>query len=105
MAVYLLHFQTPYKHARHYIGFAKQGNVERRIAHHRDRSGARLMAVVVQAGIDFVTARVWPDGDRTFERRLKKCHKPQRFCPICNPQHGAHNMTPEKLNPHAKTTD
>lgn len=79
--VYLIHFLQPYKHARHYIGFAT--DVEARIAEHRRGNGARLMTVVKRAGIAWVVAKVWPGRDRAFERRLKRRHGASRFCPIC----------------------
>ena len=49
--VYLLHFTHPYKHARHYIGFAETpATFDRRIAHHRAGTGARLPKVVADTG-------------------------------------------------------
>ncbi len=66
--VYLLHFDVPYKHARHYLGFTD--NLENRLAEHRKGNGARLLQVTNGAGITFVLARVW-SGDRNFERILK----------------------------------
>lgn len=96
MTVYLLHFDTPYKHARHYIGYCDDSNLEHRIEQHRNGTGARLMQIVALAKITFTVARTWPGQNKRFERRLKKCKKPLRFCPICNPS-GLQNMVPEKL--------
>ncbi len=79
--VYLLHFSQPYKHAKHYIGWAKKINA--RIKHHKDGTGARLPAVVVAAGIELITARIWKGKDKSFERNLKNCKKSSEFCPIC----------------------
>jgi hypothetical protein len=56
--------------------------MQKRLAHHRAGTGARLMAVVARAGIAWSVARVWPDGDRTFERNLKH-HSGTRYCPVC----------------------
>lgn len=95
--VYLIHFSTHFHHAQHYIGFVEKGNLKRRMTHHRNGSGANLMKHVSNAGIDWQVARTWKDGDRDFERRLKKCKKPFRFCPICNPDKAMRNMTIEKL--------
>jgi hypothetical protein len=63
--VYLLHFERPYRHARHYLGFAE--DLERRLELHRAGRGARLVDVVVAAGIGFQLVRTW-EGDRTLER-------------------------------------
>lgn len=79
--MYLIHFTTPYRHARHYLGWA--ANLEARLDHHRAGTGARLMAVVTNAGIDWRVVRTW-DGDRTFERRLKNGRNVPRLCPVCN---------------------
>lgn len=82
--VYLIHFDEPYRHARHYIGFAENRQTfGRRIAHHRKGTGARLLAVVGAAGIGFTVARTWPDGDRTAERKLKNQKNTPRLCPLC----------------------
>ncbi|HEY4690009.1 MAG TPA: GIY-YIG nuclease family protein [Anaerolineae bacterium] len=81
--VYLLHFSRPYKHARHYMGSAS--NLEARLQHHRAGSGARLIQVILEAGLDFVVSRTWP-GDKQAERRLKNQKNSPRLCPICNPK-------------------
>ncbi|MFB4293432.1 hypothetical protein ACBI99_37745 [Nonomuraea sp. ATR24] len=79
--VYLLHFERPYKHARHYIGWTP-GDLNRRLRQHRNGTGARLMAVVTAEGIDFVVARVWTGG-RNLERSLKRRGGASRCCPLC----------------------
>ena len=81
MAVYLLHLSQPMSHARHYIGWAN--DLDARIAHHRDGTGARFTQVAVQRGIELLLARVWPDQDKAFERRLKNYKHPTTFCPMC----------------------
>lgn len=82
MTVYLLHFTEPYKHARHYLGFAL--DLDARLARHLAGNGARLIEVITQANIGFVLARTW-EGDRKLERRLKNRHNSPQLCPICNP--------------------
>ncbi|MFI7126057.1 hypothetical protein ACIBQ1_10215 [Nonomuraea sp. NPDC050153] len=79
--VYLLHFDRPYKHARHYIGWTP-GDLNRRLHQHRNGTGARLMQVITAAGIDFVVARIW-DGGRNLERSLKNRGGASRSCPLC----------------------
>lgn len=81
MAVYLLHFERPIAHARHYLGYAD--DVDTRIAKHRNGNGARLVAEFVANDIGFTVARIWPGGDRTFERKLKNRHNTPRLCPVC----------------------
>lgn len=82
MPVYLLHFDRPYKHARHYIGYARD-SIKRHVEQHRLGRGARLMTVIKEAGIGFVVAKTWSKGTRKFERQLKNNGSAVRICPIC----------------------
>ena len=82
--VYLLHFAAPFGHAKHYTGWTRdKSTLPKRLAHHRKGTGARLMQVVCEAGIDFTLARTWDDGDRAKERRLKNSGSASRYCPTC----------------------
>lgn len=84
MTVYLLCFERPLKHARHYIGFTtSEQTLSARLDHHRAGTGSRLMAAVAAAGISFELARVWPDGSRDFERHLKNGKRAPQLCPRC----------------------
>jgi predicted GIY-YIG superfamily endonuclease len=78
--VYLLHFSKPYKHAAHYMGWAK--DLESRLTEHQAGQGARLIAVIKAAGIDWKLARTWK-GDRYRERQLKNQGSSKRHCPDC----------------------
>ncbi len=80
--IYLIHFDQPFKHAKHYLGSA--ADLDARIAQHRTAGGANLMRVVNAAGIPWRVARLWRGG-RTEERRLKKNGGMVRLCPICTP--------------------
>lgn len=90
VSVYLLHFDRPYKHARHYLGSAK--DLQARLEEHRNGTGSRLMAVLKANGIGFTLVRVWrpnkkKDGlnGRELEARLKRHQKNCKLCPLCNP--------------------
>ncbi len=79
--VYLLHFDKPYKHARHYIGYT--ANMARRLHEHELTSkGAKLLQVASAAGIKFTIAKTW-EGDRKLERQLKNRKNSAKLCPIC----------------------
>jgi hypothetical protein len=87
--VYLIHFNTlyvPYPRAPqrdcagHYCGWTE--NLAVRLARHAAGDGARLLAVVHQAGISWQLARVWP-GPRDRERQLKRQGGASRRCPLC----------------------
>lgn len=84
--VYLLHFDRPFGHSRHYLG--STDNLGRRIRQHgRVREipaegYVPFMARVAAEGIRFVVARLWK-GDRREERRLKQQGSRARLCPIC----------------------
>lgn len=79
--VYLLHFDRPLRHARHYLGHT-DGPLERRLAQHGGPNGAHLMRHVAAAGIGWQLARTW-SGDRHRERQLKNQCGHTRHCPIC----------------------
>ena len=85
--LYLIHFDTPYKHARHYLGFVRRvADLDARIERHRNGTGARLMEVIKSAGISWQVVRTWPEGDRTKERQMKnRGHLPD-YCPVCRAQ-------------------
>jgi predicted GIY-YIG superfamily endonuclease len=79
--VYLLHFERPYQHARHYLGWS--ADLEARLAEHRAARGSPLIRAAAASGIGFLVARTWP-GDRRAERRLHRVkNSPARLCPIC----------------------
>lgn len=81
--IYLICFKTPFRHARHYMGFTK--NLERRFRRHLDGNGSALLRAVVEAGIEFQIVRTWA-GDRHLERKLKNRKSGPRLCPVCNPK-------------------
>lgn len=83
--VYLIHFETPYKHAKHYLGFAT--DIYRRLNKHKSGTGARLMQVIQQEGIEWQLARVWKDATRNDERKMKNAGGGARYCPICKQFH------------------
>lgn len=80
---YLICFDAPYRHARHYLGFTKDPIPDRRIDAHRRGEGSRLIAVVNAAGIGWTVARVWKGYTRAQERALKKQGGASRLCPVC----------------------
>ena len=79
--VYLLHFDSPYKHARHYVGYTK--DLSARLEAHASGQGARLLEVITGAGIGFQLARTW-QGTRKDERRIKNRKEAPRLCPLCH---------------------
>lgn len=83
--VYLIHFEEPYKHAQHYLGWAS--NLDGRLRHHRKGTGGNLMRIVTRAGIAWRVVRTW-DGDRHLERRIKNIGGLARCCPVCGGTRG-----------------
>ena len=85
--VYLIHLDTKlgYSHpkggAGHYLGATI--NLDRRLAQHREGTGARILAAAAERGIGFDVVRTW-DGGRDVERQLKRQHNPRRMCPRCS---------------------
>ena len=82
--VYLIHFDRPYRHAQHYTGWTA-GDLDARLKQHEHGAGARLMAVIAEAGIGWTLARTW-QGSRARERQLKRQGGASRRCPICRAQ-------------------
>lgn len=78
--IYLLHFERPYRHARHYLGWTL--DLDTRVREHANGRGARLMEVLREQGISFTIARTWT-GDRHYERTLKNRKCAPRMCPLC----------------------
>lgn len=85
--VYLIHFDRPFKHAKHYTGWALDLNA--RLDEHRAGSGARLLAVIREAGIGWQVSRTWVGVDRHYERALKNQGGASRRCPLCGARPGA----------------
>ena len=85
--VYLLHFDTPLAHARHYIG--STDNLERRLKQHSKGRSACIMRAVTEKGITWRLARTWPyetlHEARLAEHHFKESYKNARrtLCPIC----------------------
>ena len=81
--IYLVHFQRPYKHARHYLGHCEDGQLTRRLDRHLAGNGSRLMRAVALAGIRVTVTRTWEPGGRDQERELKNRHQMHALCPMC----------------------
>lgn len=82
--IYLLHFDEPFSHARHYLGWTG-GPLEVRLDTHLAGNGARLLAAVHSAGIGWRLARTWA-GARSRERQIKRQGGLGRSCPLCGIQ-------------------
>jgi hypothetical protein len=99
--IYMLHFDRPYKHAKHYVGWTV--NLTGRLNRHQrgEADAARLVAVIRQAGIGFTLARTCP-GTRTRERAIKNAGGATRYCPLCSlrPWTGHWSATPGDSTPH-----
>lgn len=80
---YLLHFDRPYKHARHYLGWTV--DLQKRLDEHLNGTGSRLIEVITAEGIGFCVANVWPGTTLRDEKRLKNKHNP-KLCAVCNRQ-------------------
>lgn len=77
--IYLLHFDRPFGHAAHYMGWSSW--LDRRLLNHQIGAGANLLRHAKAAGVTWTLAAVWP-GTRSDERRMKN-HGHARRCPTC----------------------
>lgn len=78
--IYLIHFDEPYKQAKHYLGWTT--DLDSRMSTHRKGHGSCLLAAVKKAGIAWELVRTW-EGNRDFERHLKNKKNAPRMCPVC----------------------
>lgn len=103
--VYLIHFDTPLHHARHYIGFCRR-RLNKRIKKHRANNGARILKALNEQGIGWQVVKVWlgPMADRTFERRLKNMKGARHLCPVCNTCEAAHSKRDKAFKLRTRTT-
>jgi len=79
---YLLHFEPPYRHARHYLGVSDR-DVPGRIAYHLEGRGSPLVRAVVSSGGRVFHVRTFAGMSRADERRLKRQGGLSRHCPAC----------------------
>lgn len=84
--VYLIHFERPLAHAKHYIGWTGSRSPRNRLDMHRAGIGARLLQVLNELGIRYHVVRVWRNQGKAFERQLKNRKESPCLCPICNPK-------------------
>jgi predicted GIY-YIG superfamily endonuclease len=83
--VYLLHFERPYKHARHYLGWTL--DLPKRLDEHLNGTGGRLLEVITEEGIGFTCVRTW-EGMRLRDEKKLKHRQRKLLCPICTPTSG-----------------
>lgn len=81
--IYLLCFEKPLAHARHYLGWTEDADPSKRLDTHRSGDGSPLVRAVVRSGIDFRLVRTWDGKTRHDERRLKKRKDVAVLCPVC----------------------
>lgn len=84
--LYLLHIEPPLVHARHYLGWTANDDVQIRVDRHLAGAGSPLIRAAVQAGRQVTLVKTWP-GTRDEERRLKRRGSSHRHCPLCRPDH------------------
>lgn len=84
MGVYVLCFERPVAHAKHYIGFVVGGAEakDRRLKRHLAGRGNPLVCEAGKRGA-VRTAKFWAGGCRNFERWLKNRRDVSNWCPIC----------------------
>lgn len=85
MTVYVLHFDPPFKHARHYIGYTPDETAERRVREHVQglAAGSPLVKAAVEAGCEITLAHEFPGAGRDFERWIKDRRTTPRWCVCC----------------------
>lgn len=82
--LYLLHFDEPYQHARHYLGYAKRDvrAYARDVANYLE-APHELVYAAQSAGIELEVVAVWEGWDRDDRDRLRAGGGLSRHCPTC----------------------
>lgn len=84
--IYLLHFDFPLKHARHYAGATT--DLERRLNEHATGQGAAILRHLLKIGTGWRLANLWTTNDAlpfAVEFAMKSQKNGPRYCPICRP--------------------
>lgn len=85
--LFLLHFDPPYAHARHYLGYAIGTGRGREYARAIARGTAigphELVQAAQWAGTVITVADVLVGEGRATQRRLRASHDLSRHCPTC----------------------
>lgn len=83
--IYILHFDTPLAHARHYTGCCE--NLLARLTRHANGAGSRLTRELVAQGIEWRLGGLMQTSKRQMrilERRLKDHAHSNRYCEVCS---------------------
>ena len=91
--VYLICFSRPYQRVRHYAGSTT--NLTGRMKEHSRGQGARLMAVIKDAGIAWQLVAAWKGG-RKEERSFKNRKNAASECPLCRPAYLARRAAQQR---------
>jgi len=89
--VYIVHFDRPYHHARHYLGWSHFPY--ERFAAHDAGHGSPLVRAVRRAGIGIWLALL-VEGGRDLERWYKRQRSTPRYCPHCSLHGGLFGTDP-----------
>jgi hypothetical protein len=85
--VFLLHFDPPYRHARHYLGYAvgtgRGHDYARRIARGVALGPHELVQAAQWNECTITVADVWPGEGRALQRRLRAQGGLSRHCRLC----------------------
>lgn len=85
--IYILHFDEPLRHARHYAGCCH--NLKARLIRHANGSGSNLCRVLNERGISWRLGALMSCSHaqmRRLERQLKDLANSPDYCEYCNPE-------------------
>lgn len=91
--LYLLHFSGPLgdtsrPRMRHYVGWCRENELERRLAEHRAGTGAKITRAAVNRGLELLLASTSPGTPRDERTRKRRGHHADA-CPLCTSPGGA----------------
>lgn len=91
VVVYILHFDQPLHHARHYVGSTTADRVDARMHEHAEGWGSKITARAMRLGIKVYLAKVMFVSDRSYEKTLKRKGGIAALCRFCQQQDAAFN--------------
>jgi predicted GIY-YIG superfamily endonuclease len=84
--IYILHFDEPICHARHYVGVTSDEGLIERLKRHATGRGARLTQVCLERGVNWkLGGLIRTTGHpRIDEDRIKQIKHHKRYCEYCS---------------------
>lgn len=82
-AVYLIHYEVPYRGKSHYVGSTETPLLMKRLHRHARGHGSHFTKHAGSVNERLLLAKVWFGNDRRLEADIKRAGRYPAQCPIC----------------------